>query len=121
MEPSDEEKDEAKENNSKLCDDLKGVLRKSEELGDALHSLQSTNSSLKFYVNKLMVKLKEFTDSFADDNPTTKCNICYVRDKTHALVPCGHSMCESCINRCQNRNHCFVCRTAPDGILKIFG
>ena len=112
--------EEDEEDNSRLCDDLKGVLRKSEELSDALQSLQSTNSSLKFYANKLLVKLKEFSDSFADDKPTTKCHICYVRDKTHALVPCGHSMCELCITRCQTRNRCFVCRGEPTGVLKIF-
>ena len=104
-----------------LSDDLKSVLQKSEELGDALHSLQSTNSSLKFYANKLLVKLKDFTDQFADDKPTTKCHICYVREKTHALVPCGHSMCELCITRCQTRNRCFVCRGEPTGVLKVFG
>jgi len=105
----------------RLSDDLKAVLQKSEELGDALHSLQSTNSSLKFYANKLLVKLKEFTNQFADDKPTTKCHICYVREKTHALVPCGHSMCELCITRCQTRNRCFVCRGEPTGVLKVFG
>jgi hypothetical protein len=113
MEPDEED-------DSRLCDDLKGVLRKSEELADALHSLQSTNSSLKFYANKLLVKLNEFTSNFSDKKPTTKCNICYVRNKTHALIGCGHSMCLPCITRCQTRNQCFVCRAAPEGVLKIF-
>ena len=109
------------EDNSRLCDDLKGVLQKSEQLADALQSLQSTNSSLKFYANKLLVKIKEFTDTFADDKPTSKCHICYIRDKTHALKPCGHTMCELCGTRCQTRNQCFVCRAAPEGVLKVFG
>lgn len=118
---SEESTEEKDDNDTRLCDDIKGVLKKSEELADALQSLQSTNSSLKFYANKLLVKLKEFTDSFADENPTTKCHICYVRDKTHALRPCGHTMCELCITRCQRRNQCFVCRGEPEGVLKIFG
>ena len=109
------------EDDSRLCDEIKGLLHKSEELADALQSLQSTNSSLKFYANKLLVKLKQFTDSFADDKPTTKCHICYVRDKTHAITPCGHTMCELCVTRCQPRNKCFVCRTVPEGVLKVYG
>ena len=115
------ESDEPEENSTRrLCDDLKGVLQKSEQLADALQSLQSTNASLKFYANKLMVRIKEFTDTFADDKPTSKCNICYIRDKTHALLNCGHTMCELCVTRCQTRNQCFVCRAAPEGILKVF-
>ena len=43
----------------RLADDVKEVLRKSEQLSDALQTLQSTNHSLKFYSNKLLVKLKE--------------------------------------------------------------
>jgi len=117
----DTESKEIVEDDTRFSDDLKAVLRKSEELGDALHSLQSTNTSLKFYASKLIVRLNEFTEQFSDDKPTTQCNICYVREKTHALVPCGHSMCQHCIARCQTRNRCFVCRGEPTGVLKVFG
>ena len=105
----------------RLADDVREVLRKSEQLSDALQTLQSTNHSLKFYSNKLLVKLKEFAEKFGDETPTLKCAICYVRARTHALVPCGHSMCVLCIKRCQDRSRCFVCRGEPTGVLKIFG
>ena len=111
---------ETEEKTPRLADDVKEVLRKSEQLSDALQTLQSTNHSLRFYSNKLLVKLKEFTEQFSDETPTRKCAICYVRPRTHALVPCGHSMCDVCIKRCQERR-CFVCRGSPTGVLKIFG
>lgn len=113
--------DNATEDNPRMSDHMKGVLQKSEELSDALQSLQSTNSSLKFYTNKLLVKLKEFTDNFSDNNPTNKCNVCFMRPRTHAMAPCGHLFCELCANRCQTRNQCFICRSEPDGVLKVFG
>ena len=105
---------------TRLTDELKGVLHKSEALADALQSLQSTNSSLKFYTNKLLVKLREFAEQFSDDKPTHKCSVCYMRERTHAIVPCGHVFCELCVTRCQTRNQCFVCRGEPTGILKVF-
>lgn len=109
------------EENRRLTDELKNVLQKSEALADALQSLQSTNASLKFYSNKLLVKLKEFADNFSDLEPTNKCTVCYIREKTHALAPCGHMLCELCVQRCQTRNRCFVCRGETTGSLKIFG
>ena len=116
-----EEPDTTEDARNRLTDDLKEVLRKSEQLATALQTLQSTNSSLKFYSNKLLVKLKEFANQFSDENPTQKCPICYGRDRSHALVPCGHSMCSLCIKRCQDRSRCFVCRGEPTGVLKVFG
>ena len=62
---------ENSEDNERLSSYMKNVLLKSEELADALQSLQSTNQSLKFYTNKLLVKLKEFNSNFSDSNPTT--------------------------------------------------
>ena len=115
------ETEELAEDDSRLCGELKSLLVKSEALADALQSLQSTNSSLKFYSNKLLVKLKEFTDCFADDNPNTNCSVCYMRPKTHALSPCGHVFCELCVTRSQRRNQCFVCRGEPKGVRKVFG
>ena len=103
-----------------LSDDIKSVLQKSDDLADALQSLQSTVGSLKFYSNKLIVKLRDFAFNFSDDKPTQSCRICYVRNKTHVLVPCGHSMCELCVGRCQRRKQCFVCRGEPTSVLIIF-
>ena len=109
------------EDNSRLTDELKNVIEKSELLADELQSLQSTNSSLKFYTNKLLVKLREFSDHFSDEKPTNKCSVCYMRRRSHAIVPCGHFFCEACVTRCQTRNQCFVCRGEPSGVLKVFG
>ena len=117
----DSKTEENDEEEIRLGDHLKSVVQKSEELADALQSLQSTNSSLRFYSNKLLVKLKEFTDNFAQDKPTNKCAVCYLRERTHALTPCGHLFCDSCVARCQRRNQCFICRGAPEGVLKVFG
>ena len=121
MSQENSEDAEEEEKETSLGDHLKSVLQKSEELADALQSLQSTNSSLRFYSNKLLVKLKEFTQNFAQDKPTNNCSVCYLRERTHALNPCGHLFCELCVARCQRRNQCFICRGAPDGVLKVFG
>ena len=121
MDTSQTEENEHEEEETRLGDHLQSILKKSDELSDALQSLQSTNSSLKFYSNKLLVKLKEFTDHFAQDKPTNNCSVCYMRPRTHAITPCGHLFCELCSVRCQRRNQCFVCRGEPDGVLKVFG
>ena len=103
-----------------LITSVNALIEQSHVLHASLNTLISTNSSLRFYANKLLSKMGEFTTHFGKmDN--VKCAICFAEEKTHALIPCGHAMCEQCVLRCTRRNSCFVCRSATENSLKIFG
>ena len=97
---------------------IETVLEKTHGLHDALQSLTSTNSSLRFYCKKLLTKLHEFERNFS--KLSEQCTICFEDEKDYVLNPCGHLMCNSCCERCITNNACFVCRAEPDGHIKVF-
>ena len=88
------------ENNEEdlLSTDILAVLKKTEELHRALASLTSTNSSLRFYSQKLLTRLSEFAKDFSKV-PQELCNICFESPKNHVLLPCSHCFCEACADR----------------------
>jgi hypothetical protein len=57
--------------------------------------------------------------SFDDQDEKFKCKICYSEDITHCLVPCGHTLCEFCINRIDIVT-CPFCRASIFCELKLF-
>ena len=101
-----------------ISTEILGVLKKTEDLQHALASLTSTNSSLRFYCQKLMTRLNEFTCDFGKV-PQETCNICFEADKTHAL-DCGHCFCLACCTKCLGRRACFVCNQEPDRSIRVF-
>ena len=48
-----------------------------------------------------------------------ECNICMENSKNIVLIPCGHSLCETCSNNINN-NICYICRTVIDFKQKIY-
>lgn len=45
------------------------------------------------------------------------CPICFVKEKTHCMVPCGHTYCETCINKLDK---CAFDQKKPTNKLKLF-
>lgn len=46
------------------------------------------------------------------------CQICMTNIVDSVLIPCGHSGCDSCLNKCENK--CFICRKEINNISKLF-
>ena len=97
---------------------IENVLEKTHGLHDALQSLTSTNIRLRFYCKKLLTKLGDFEKDFS--KLADKCTICFEDEKDYVLHPCGHLMCVTCCERAIAANSCFVCRSEPEGHLKVF-
>ncbi len=59
------------------------------------------------------------TEAAADgEQPAPTCPICISREVNHVTVPCGHTMCGTCIGR---MNHvCYLCRTPIKQKLRIY-
>ncbi len=59
------------------------------------------------------------TEAAADgEQPAPTCPICISREVNHVSVPCGHTMCGTCIGR---MNHvCYLCRTPIKQKLRLF-
>jgi len=48
------------------------------------------------------------------------CNVCYLNDKTHAFLPCGHlCICDKCIVKYDSKI-CIICQQASTNTQKIF-
>ena len=103
---------------NKMQQSIEQVLLKTEHLQEALQTLSSTNSSLRFYCKKLLTKIGDFSTDFAKLGNT--CTICFEETRDHCLNPCGHLMCESCSKRCLQDHKCFVCRGEPENSIKIY-
>lgn len=71
----------------------------------------------KFSALKEIIQFLRFTD-LADKEPL--CSICLTETVTFALVPCGHTLCGTCMKR--QVHSCYMCRaTIKDRVKLYFG
>ena len=51
-----------------------------------------------------------------------KCTVCYTRERTVCIVPCGHMFCLNCGERAKARNppRCFTCRGRIVDTLRVY-
>lgn len=83
-----------------------------------LKKIQRLNADLQEKAEKT---LRSVRDMVGTVKPAKKnCSVCYTRERTHALVPCGHLFCESCSERAIRSNRCFVCRSAIESSMRCF-
>ncbi|AUF82502.1 RING-finger domain-containing protein [Tetraselmis virus 1] len=82
-----------------------------------------TNSNFKQSssdINKVFEDLqKKYEESQEQLEQELNCSICYVNKKDHAIIPCGHVFCESCIKRSGN-TWCPSCRKIIQRSIKLF-
>jgi hypothetical protein len=86
------------------------------------------NSTLTKYTTKLndviritsKINKDVMTEHFKNKMPTSKisCTVCLTNNSSHALVPCGHIFCGSCVEKFNNS--CAVCRNTITSSLKLY-
>ena len=62
--------------------------------------------------------LKQEINQFNSISFIPYCQICMTKIVDRFIVPCGHTACSECLNKC-NKN-CFICRNEYTDIKKLF-
>ena len=98
----------------------KSLYTKTCELEGHLRNLTTINSELKDRCEKALDALRQLCGS--DTAPArATCSICYSRERTHAILPCGHGgLCEPCSARVLRRGRCHSCRATAESVVRIF-
>ena len=97
----------------------KSLHEKTVEFSAHLNNLSAVNDGLKQKCEEALTALQSLSGGSVATRIT--CNICYTRERTHALIPCGHGgFCQACAQRGQTRNRCFTCRGVVDDILRVY-
>ena len=98
----------------------KSLHEKTVELDVYLRNLTTINEELKDKCEKALSALRQLCGSESLAARIT-CNICYSRERTHAVLPCGHGgLCETCSTRVVRRGRCHSCRASVEGSVRIF-
>ena len=98
----------------------KSLHRKTIELDTLLKNLTTINDELKDRCEKALSALRDLCGSNSLATRIT-CGICYTRERTHAVLPCGHGgFCETCANRLVRRTRCSSCRGIVESAIRIY-
>ena len=93
---------------------------KTVQLDKHLRNLTTINEELKDRCEKALGALRQLCGSPSLAARIT-CGICYTRERTHALLPCGHGgLCAGCATRMVRRGRCHSCRGSIEGSIRIF-
>lgn len=95
---------------------------KSSSLEQELDKVKTANLEMRTKVEKFIQTLDEVKTTMCANSTTLKCSICYSRGRSHAFIPCGHLVCQSCSRRAQTRTppRCFTCRSGVDDIIRVY-
>ena len=79
---------------------------------------EEKNKMLAYYKAAVPLLEQVKQEFFGEAIPTANCPICYEKNVTHMMYPCGHTLCDSCKKKVTNS--CFVCRASVNTIAKIY-
>ena len=102
------------------ADLAKSLHQKTIDLDKHMRNLSTINDELKEKCEKALNALHGLcgTNSIAS---RITCGICYTRERTHAIMPCGHAgLCETCSSRVVRRGRCPTCRQAVESSVRIY-
>jgi len=85
-------------------------------LSEIKQKLDAVAAELDVIRNFIKTGLKEFIPS--NEIKPNMCIICLDNTISHALVPCGHTLCKECCDKIEE--DCPSCRTQMTEVLKIF-
>lgn len=114
----------------KICDELENL----EGIENFIENINKTiieYSKDYFKKNKIDEKIITYQNNIKKINFLKKrlnklnslafvpyCQICMTNIVDSVLIPCGHSGCDNCLNKCENK--CFICRKEINHISKLF-
>ena len=99
-------------------DVVKSMRGKAIEFDVHLDKIKKLNNELLQKAEKTLKGINELVGSV---KPAKKnCSVCYTRERTVSLVPCGHLFCDACSERARRTNRCFICRSRIDDCLRIY-
>ena len=83
---------------------------KNQKLDEKLNLYNSNIKSIKF--------LKNYLNEINSINFVPFCQICMTKIVDSVIIPCGHTACEECLNKCDMK--CFICRQDITNINKLY-
>lgn len=104
------------EETEKLSQAIEGFLKKTfEEQKIEEDYTKTVEAYRRFAALREMIQFLRFTD-LTDKEPL--CSICLTESVTFVLVPCGHTLCGTCMKR--QVHSCYMCRTNIRDRVKIY-
>jgi hypothetical protein len=81
---------------------------------------QKLNEKLDLYtINIKNIKfLKSYLNEINSINFVPFCPICMTKIVDSVIIPCGHTACQECLNKCEMK--CYICRQDVTNINKLF-
>ena len=100
-------------------DSVKAMLCKATEFDVRLNKVQKLNSELAAKAEKTLQSITELVGAVNVHKKKT-CSVCYTRELTSTLIPCGHVFCDSCCERAARSNRCFTCRQRIESSMRVY-
>ena len=100
-------------------DIVKVVLTKSTEFDVRLARARKLNSELQAKCEKVLQSISDLVGTVNVHKKKT-CSVCYTRELTSTLIPCGHIFCDSCCERAARSNRCFTCRQRIESSMRVY-
>ena len=102
-------------------DVVRAVHNKAVEFDQLICRAKKLNDDLVVTAEKALKGIADLVKTCVGATLPTKknCSVCYTRERTTCLVPCGHIFCESCAERAK-RSRCFICRQRIEDSMRVF-
>ncbi len=95
-----------------------GPSLEEEEAVRAVARHEAAVTAARQEVSRLQAKVQEATQAAADAQGMVACGICQEAEVDHVLVPCGHTICGSCVDKINDV--CPWCRKSMQHKIKMF-
>lgn len=94
---------------TEICEYSKNYL-KNNKVNDKLKLYQKNIKDINF--------LKKYLNEINSVTFVPFCQICMTRIVDRVVIPCGHTACQDCLNKCEM--NCFICRADVTNVNKLF-
>uniref|UniRef100_A0A6C0FB04 RING-type domain-containing protein n=1 Tax=viral metagenome TaxID=1070528 RepID=A0A6C0FB04_9ZZZZ len=99
--------------------DIESIVFLLDELIEKQHNkLKELHTDL-LKVKKDLHILHRYSPHYSENDPRHLCPICITNEVSIAMIPCGHTICESCCNKLVH-DKCFICRNQIQHSIKLF-
>lgn len=97
---------------SDVLEPLRGHIDRQDE---RLKDLQETYDTTK----KELCILHRYSPHFTQNDPRHLCPVCLGSEVNVAVAPCGHTLCNVCCFKLDDRR-CFICRNDVQSVIKLY-